>query len=199
MHANGEYIHFLNSGDWLFSPDSYQSIFANYSDCDIIYSDVALSLSEHQTYIKKLPEEITLSFFFDDIINHQNAIFNSALFNIRRYDESYKLAADYKSYIEYCLEGRRFAKSKFIISYFDAYGVGSTNDELNKAEREKIIDELLPSAIKQDCITLVNHRKNYKFIENRKSFHHIMSFAYSLCKFIDPLLQKLDKKKLIKR
>lgn len=198
-HANGDFLHFLNSGDWMYDNDSYQAIFDNDIKSDIIYSDVALVLKDNYKYIKKLPSNITLSFFFEDIINHQNALFSKELFCVRRYDESYKLAADHKSYIEYCLEGKTFSKVGTIISNFDAFGVGSTNDNLNHEERQKVIEELIPSLVIQDYQELIDFREKRRFVENRRLFKSIMNCVFSMCERLDPFMQKLDKKKLFKR
>lgn len=191
-HANGEYYQFLNSGDAFINSHVLEKVFSCPSEADLLYGDYKLG---NHAYVKSFPEEITISYLLDDCINHQASFYKKTLFSSYRYDESFKIVSDWAYYFTLLLSGKTFQHLPFVIVEFEPDGVGSYFTEEHLNERTKAIEKYVPRALHGD----LNLLKKYNFIKTRKSFKLMMSFAYSLCKFIDPLLQKLDKKKLIKR
>lgn len=192
-HIHGEYVHFLNSGDWLFSNNTYESIFINNTIYgDIIYSNVALVLKPDYYYTKKINSTITLSYFWRDNLNHQNVIVSSSLLSNRPYDEKYKICADYKSYIQYCLDGRSFQYIDSVIAFFDAYGFGSLSNQIRETEQRAIQLELLPSNMLYDYDELATFYDNQRFVNSRKSIRMITSFTNMIIRWLDKFLGNFD-------
>ena len=73
------------------------------------------------------------------------------------YDENYKIVSDWKFFLKSIILGNTTVKyiNKPIV-YFDSTGISSTNISLVKAEKQQILEELIPKRILSD----------YRFLKN---------------------------------
>lgn len=150
LKAKGEYLLFLNSGDWLVDDYILKNIFGYNINVDIFYGNVLLPYDENRIEIRKgcSKNELTLKDFVFDTICHQAAFIRRNLFTSNGlYDERYKMSSDILFFAKAIIIGR--ATYKYIdvsISYFDPYGIGNLGQE----EKRIAIETLFSKEIVND-------------------------------------------------
>ena len=92
--AQGEYCLFLNSGDWLITPETLVNVFneINGNSSDIFYSNRIDSSGK----IAQYPNNLTIRTLLARKINHQNSLIKRSLFFEHGfYNENLKIASDW--------------------------------------------------------------------------------------------------------
>jgi glycosyltransferase involved in cell wall biosynthesis len=147
--AEGEFVLFLNSGDYLYNAEVLSNML--YEDCeliDVLYGDLARTFPDGTNDIVKMPETITSTFLFNASLAHPTTFIRRTLFQkYGLYDESYKIAADHAFFIKIFLKGNVNQKHKaVVVSNFMMDGACSKpgNFILGLDEREKALIEQLP-------------------------------------------------------
>jgi glycosyltransferase involved in cell wall biosynthesis len=158
--AKGDYLQFLNSGDWFMDETILQKSFSFDHNEDILYGD-ANQVYENGTvelHCTGMEEEITLAYFYKHTLSHQAAFFRKELFISGLYDENFKIVSDWKFFIDrIILKNCSLKKIDLVIVNFDMSGVGSQSESnLHKYEREKVIAQLVPDRIAKDYYKLVH-------------------------------------------
>jgi len=132
--AQGDYCLFLNSGDYLVSPETLDNAFKEISNnpADIYYSDVMLSDGR----LKQFPDTWTANYLFQAHINHQNSFIKRSLFYEHGfYNENLKIASDWEFFLnELWRYKSTFFHIKTNISIYDRQGISSRNKEILRAE-----------------------------------------------------------------
>lgn len=154
LQAKGEYLHFLNSGDWLKDNNVYRDIFRENPYQDVVYGNL-IKVYPDGAYNKDKGiegKEITfLSMFFGNL-NHPASFIRRELFEKNGlYDENLKIVSDWKFFLQ--IFGINSASAQYIdrdISYFDMTGIGIVQKENLLIERKKVLEELIPSPILSD-------------------------------------------------
>jgi len=139
--ACGTYCLFLNSGDYLISPDTVKHIEnATTDNYDIYYAD-SLSINNNKYTMQEYENRPDYSYFINKCVNHQNTLIKRSLFeHTQNYNEDFKLLADwcFIMYVRYKLAAR-FKHLNFTIAFYDNTGISSTiapeilREEYNKA------------------------------------------------------------------
>ncbi|MEY4293059.1 MAG: hypothetical protein RIQ61_1457 [Bacteroidota bacterium] len=146
--ANGEYLQFLNSGDYLANKFVLDKVFKEKNNSDIIFGNMIKVFSNGTTIKDKGPEnnDITLKTFFTKTLNHSSAFINHNLFSqYGLYDEELKIVSDWKFFLISCgLNQANIIYKDIDIVYFDMNGISNINLELRKSEREKVLKNLMP-------------------------------------------------------
>lgn len=150
--ARGVYCNFMNSGDCFYSPDVLEKIFAPQPHADILFGKYA---SERFPGGMAYPSPVTMLTLYKTHPNHQACFLRRSLFEKGMYDESYRIASDWKFFIE-CLVFRQctYAHVDVIVAYYDQTGISSVNTDMYEAERERILRALLPERIYADYVYL---------------------------------------------
>jgi glycosyltransferase involved in cell wall biosynthesis len=142
--ATGEYLLFLNSGDHLYDLKVLEQNHNKINEQDIIYFNVVL-IGENDSTTLKYPEKINFSFFFEGTICHQVVMINKKLFNeVGMYDESLKIASDWKFFIIAFLKFNCTSKrvDKVLTNYtLDGFSSNRENNKLLQFERQKVLNE----------------------------------------------------------
>lgn len=138
--ANGEYLLFLNSGDYLNDSSILNKNHVYLKNKEIICFNIN-EIREDKITIKKSPEEMTFSQLFIDTIPHQSTFIQKRLFSkIGLYDENLKIVSDWKFFI--------IAFGKFNASYlyldedFSTYyfdGISSQKENYPQVLKERAI------------------------------------------------------------
>lgn len=155
LQAKGEYLLFLNSGDWLYNENAIIKISNILYDYDIVGGYV---LDENGT-IRKSPEEFTFKTLYHINIPHQAEFIKKKLFEeIGYYDERLKILADYKFNILALIKNAKVLLIKQSIAVTDMNGISNTLNsiEIINNERKKIFDELIPKGILIDYENWLN-------------------------------------------
>ena len=186
--AQGEYVQFLNSGDWLVDALVVEKMLKELDDCDILAGNKISIRPDGKMRVEKNAEHVSLLTFYRSTIHHTSAYIRRSLFDrYGLYDESLKIVANWKWYL--MVAGLHQAKVKITninVSYFDTTGISNTNRTLEKAERSKVLEELIPAPILSDYD---NHYFDIDQMERIKRY----SLLYRLFWFIERCLFKIDK------
>lgn len=125
--AKGDYCLFLNSGDWLLSPDSIKAAFNIIKDLD--YADVYYGDCLNSDFIIcKMPEQLSIDhLYMQTALSHQNTFINRSLFYDHGfYDENFPTVSDSIFFArEFWVYRSRFVHIKTIISVYSIGGISS--------------------------------------------------------------------------
>jgi glycosyltransferase involved in cell wall biosynthesis len=187
--ATGEYVHFLNSGDWLVHEDIVEDMLkALPIGCDIFVGNKVSVREDGKIRIEKNNPVVSCLTFYRSTIQHTSAYIRKSLFDeYGLYDETLKIVSDWKWYL--IVAGLNKAEVAFIdinVSYFDTTGISSTNLGLDKAERRKVLEELIPAPILADY-------DNYNFDIDQMERIKKYPVLYRLFWVIERCLFKLEK------
>ena len=150
-HATGEYLLFLNSGDYLAANDVIEK-FVGFDPVEgIVYGDLIIidldGISKESNY----PSELDISVFYYDALPHPAMFFKSFVFKkYGKYNESLKIVSDWEYYFRlFMTTDVIFRKIDLFLSVFIEDGISSLEEgkELQKEERIKVKEELIPSKI----------------------------------------------------
>ena len=135
QNANGKWVVFMNSGDIPSSEHIYEDILHSnsYKNYDILYGDCILSGKGKQK-LSKAKSLITIRKSLP--FCHQAVITRTDLLKNRKYDETFKIAADYEWYLNAYLGKRRFLYIEKPFCIYDVSGVSSV--EIYKTYKEFI-------------------------------------------------------------
>lgn len=156
--AKGQYCQFLNSGDYLLTPDVTERMLRDMPPCSILYGneikEVKGKLVVGKSYAGR---PITLLDLYRSTIFHASAYIKRSLFEqYGFYDESLKIVADWKFYLlTVGLHNEKVAYRDIDMVWFNTQGISSTNKVLDKEEREKVLSEMLPETIRADYQSFV--------------------------------------------
>lgn len=175
--AKGEYLLFLNSGDWLLKNNILEKISVYLWKTDIVFGYVARVINNIMTNLTGFltKDNITLSDLYYQTIPHQATFFRKELFTkFGLYDETLEIVADRKFYIRTIIYGN--VSIKFIpipISYFEEGGISSTSPKYLD-EKAKVLQELIPPRIYHDMIQAISKKEVCK----RPFFRFLYSCLY---------------------
>ena len=155
--ATGEYLNFMNSGDCYYDENVLQNIVDNRLESDMIVGrDYWYNPQTGKDFATILPLRIEMFTFYKGSLPHQSTFFKRSLFDKYQYDETLKVVADWKFYIQKIIdEGCSVSYYNDVICRKDAEdGVGYTYAKLANDEREAFITQYLPIGIRKHYETL---------------------------------------------
>ena len=187
--AQGTYCLFLNSGDWLVSPETLDNFFKETvtNTADIFYSDAIFS----DNSVKYFENIITIHYLLFHHINHQNSIIKRSLFLEHSfYNENLLLCSDYEFFLsEFWKYKSKFYKVKTNICIYDINGISSLNKELRSNE-----DTIVYKNIFNELSSIIIE---YKYI-HKTVYYDILKNNYD-SKFLSFLIKVYRKIIKIKR
>lgn len=132
--ASGEYIYFLNSGDWLYSNDVVEKICSfilQNNAVDVIYGHIAL-VERGVVNILAGNDEYLIQ---DMSIHHPATFVRTELMKKHKFNTKYRIVADYDFFISRKLGNATFKQIDSVIAYFSMGGV-STLDVRGKLREQ---------------------------------------------------------------
>jgi glycosyltransferase involved in cell wall biosynthesis len=154
IHAKGEYLLFLNSGDYFFANGVLESGNSCFNTFDIIYFNLNFK-DNLKLFVVSYPEQLEFSHFIKDTLPHPASLIRKSLFEtVGLYDENLKIVSDWKFFILcVCKYNSTYFKINEILTTFCMDGMSSdpNNLDLILAERE--------SVLKSDFGTFMNDYK----------------------------------------
>ena len=169
--AKGDYLQFLNSGDWLYEPLTLESVFSKNHNAKIIYGkmlrkDGALN---NQNMMK---ETLHWSDFIYGGLPHQSTFIKRELFDkIGLYDEKLKAVSDWKFFVTAIVYYKiPYVYIPQIISIYEGDGV---SDIIGQKERAKETTNLFPAMILDDLYKIQTYDYLYseKFSKKINNIH----------------------------
>lgn len=157
--ATGEYLYFLNSGDVLANDNVLETIVNLLGEEDIIIGRVNKVANERIIDQTKLMTEGDMSLYqmYLHGINHQSAIIRCDTQIKYMYDDTLKIGADWKFFVQAIVLDS--ATTKFVdmtIANYDMSGVSSNIEKLRN-ERKAILESLIPERIARDYLAVAPH------------------------------------------
>lgn len=149
--ANGNYLLFLNSGDYLVNKDVLKSVFEHQQTADIIYGNMQIDWGNGKITSGKMPDKITFKQMYLDTLWHPVSFIKKTLFDkYGLYNETYKIVADYDFFFKVIIIHNASTYHVNVdIAMYNLTGLSSldSNKALEQAERKKVIESYLPQSI----------------------------------------------------
>lgn len=198
--GTGDYCQILNSGDVFASSGVTEQMISEVQRItekegllpDIVYGNMTKVDSKGKLIGKSGKIEYSLRQFYSSTLNHDCAYIRRDLFEkYGYYDEDLKIVSDWKWYLQTIGLGRVVPRYVDIdVTIFDASGISERNLKLRKAERRKVLEEVLPPAVLWDY----DHHSFDAEQMNRLRKRHLYWLVY----FIERCLFKLEKWHILK-
>lgn len=161
-HAKGEWLQFLNSGDWLYEPQTLEYVFSNIHNAKIIYGKMLRKdgTLNNQDMMK---ETLHWSDFIYGGLPHQSTFIKRELFDkIGLYDEKLKAVSDWKFFVTAIVYNKiPYIYIPKIISIYEGDGI---SDIIGQEERAKEKINLFPAMILDDLYKIQTY--DYLYSEN---------------------------------
>ncbi len=192
-HAAGDYIQFLNSGDWLYDSTSLEKAFAQIDGkYDIYYGDMVQVNDGGKLNPITYPDELGFLFFPYNNICHQATFYKRSLFDNNPYDESFCIVSDWAMNLKLLFGGATFKHIDQFIVYYDNQGKSSAADQKHHIERTTAFNKYVPQQIKID---LAKYERNYYYSRHRKSTRWIMDRSIAFTQWLDRILSHKESKR----
>jgi glycosyltransferase involved in cell wall biosynthesis len=183
QQATGEYLFFLNSGDYLIKPDILDSLIKFLDGTDIVYGNLLIQESDKQ-WEKKYPADPTFDYFIKHTIPHSGGAFiKRELFDkIGLYDETLKISSDWKFYVEaICTHNASLKYVGKAISIFSYDGISSATGSWDVITQErKFILQNDYSRFYSDYIAYHKLKRSYKALSNSRFLKIYLKLKNSL-------------------
>ena len=191
--ASGEYVQFLNSGDCLTEKDVTKRMLEVLKEKgypSILYGNMLKDMPDGTLLRDRCfaGQEITFLGFFTGTLNHSPAYIRRDLFKeYGLYDENLRIVSDWKWYLQAIVLGEeKPIYTDIDVTLFDMHGISETNKELDKAERKKVLDELINHSFLADY-----ERWSFPIQQMKRLERH--PWASKLVWFIERSLFKIEK------
>jgi len=138
--SKGEYLIFLNAGDYFYSESSLNLFASACEGQEIIYGDLEF-ITPEQTYIYKYPHSLTYSFFLNESLPHPASFIKRIVFEkIGIYDVNLQIIADWAFFVKaLCMHNLSYKHLPHVISSFNHGGISSIygSDEIIRTEKNE--------------------------------------------------------------
>ena len=133
----GDYVWFMNAGDEIYSKNTVEEIFRDFSNEDVFYGKTQLIKQDGNVLkVTTTPQSLNWkSFQFGMVVSHQSIIFKSSL--ISKYDLSYKIVSDQDWIINNLKKSQNIKNTNQVLSKYLLDGFSGRN--FHKAWREKFV------------------------------------------------------------
>ena len=197
--TSGDYLQFLNSGDSLVSDDITMRMTEALKRKEyppILYGNMLKDMSDGKILRDKGFAGKSISFlgFYTGSLNHPSSYSKKSLFEkYGGYDESLKIVSDWKWFLQaIILGGEKPVYVDMDVTLFDMNGISEKNKALEKAERRRVLSELIPSTILADY-------DRWALSINRMRRLERHPWANKIVNFLERGLFKMEKRRNRKR
>ena len=197
--AKGDYLQFLNSGDWLCDKTVLERCFYHRLDADIAYGNLYFCYGDREDEYC-YPEQLSFRFLYKYSLGHPASFIKRGLIQKTMYDEELSIVSDWKFYLIQALKNKRFEYIDMPIACFNVDGISSANSELLNQERMRVICQEVPTLLVQDyklmddMDALLNQNRVKKVLEYSQK-NALYRKMITGCLLIIGILDKLSWKK----
>lgn len=193
--ATGDYIQILNSADCLADSGAIERMLVNLEKKgypSMLYGNMVKCFPDGRKMVDKCfaGQEITMLGMYYGSLNHDPTYICRDLFDkYGYYDESLRIVSDWKWFLQAIVIGGE--KPQYVdetVTLFDMTGISETNKELDKSEREQVLEQLFPKAILKDY-------DQYAFPIGQIKRLQRHPWAYKMVWFLERCLFKIEKAK----
>lgn len=187
--SSGEYLLFLNSGDFLIAADVLEKVFENECSADILCARCNVSDNGKVIWTSNPPEEVTFGTLYIVGLAHQSTFIRKSLFEqYGYYDESFRYNADIEFWYRAIVDnGASTQKIDVITTDYNLDGVSEKkkNDPVFIGEHKRI----LAKPIYQNILPDYKHYKSiipitqeYQWINKYTFLRRILRYIHKLVK-----------------
>lgn len=198
IKATGEYILFLNSGDYLVNNDVLENISGELANnIDFISGNLEYYLFDNSLFTRVHPNKLTFTYLVSKTISHPSTFIKSDLFQkFGLYNEELKIVSDWEFFFK-CLglNGATFKSINTTITHFDMNGISSSNGDRVNAEKELVYKKYLPYVFNNEDDIFIfekfKHRDNrIKMIQKLERKPFLRKLATLQLKIISYFIQR---------
>ena len=140
--ASGDYLNFMNAGDYFAAPDVLERVVKKLDGKDF-YIGHQKNLKPH-AHLIKAPRRISACSLVVQPLPHQATFIRSALLKARGYNEQFKVIADWEQMVvEFLVNNRTYERLDFVVACFDTTGLSARagHDGRYEEERQRMLRE----------------------------------------------------------
>jgi len=148
--SHGDYLIFMNSGDVFFCCDVLTDIAKEINGEDIIIGNVLTA--DTKTPMSPPPSgDLTMYHLYSGAIPHQGTFVKLSIQQKHLFDESMKIAADWKFFLQCIIfDNCKVKYTNTDVALYDMSGVSSLNPQAMREEKEKVLAVFLPQRVIDD-------------------------------------------------
>lgn len=176
--ANGDYLLFLNSGDYLKAPSTIENILPKLVDEDIIYGKLELESAEGNEVVE-FTENLTFRTFISlaTSLGHPSTFIKRSLFKKHGlYNTTYKIISDWAFFLQVIIkENASTKKIADTVSVFDLEGMSSlpSNRDKTISERNHFLNTNFPRfmsdyeqmTVTENTLNRIRSAKGFKWLK----------------------------------
>jgi glycosyltransferase involved in cell wall biosynthesis len=190
--SKGEYLLFLNAGDYLVNSTVLSDVFSSPKMADILYGRCNISKGNKIVYTTNPPDHLTFATIYNEGLAHQATFIKHQLFEMfGLYDESYRYNADIEFwYRTIVLEQVSTQKLDFVISDYNLDGISSTDNQttLYKEEMDRIYSHPTLKFYLPDYNLWKYERQSmemYYWVKQKKLLQALLKLIYYMALFFN--------------
>lgn len=191
LHAHGDFLQFLNSGDCLADTNVLEDVSAYLVGNSIYYGDYFQYWpTKKRLTLQEVEDDMSFSFLLRHSLCHQSTFTPRQLLEENPFNEEYKIVSDYEFLIKMALNLQDFVHINRVVCVYDMNGKSAIQSDVMIAERRDVNMKLVPKCIYYDCAwgrtgVLIEIRKHYSFFSK-----FITMSTLFMEKIIDPLMSR---------
>lgn len=199
LKAKGEYLQFLNSGDWLYDNSVLEAVFGYSYSSDIITGDMLKVypngnsvLDKGQVFSRKNEfKDLTLYDMYYGTINHSCSFIKNDLFkHYGFYDENYRIISDWLFFLKLIVfHGVKAEYVDCIVTKFDMSGISNSSLDILVAERKKALEDNIPPQILDDYKFFNELETKYNKIQKEYNFIFHYTLTYRVAKLLNRIIR----------
>lgn len=189
--ARGEYLLFLNSGDFLFEPNVLSVVFGEDHNAGILYGKSAQTLNSQLVHTTNPPVELTFGTLLTEGLSHQATFIKKQLFvTFGLYREDFRYNSDIDFWFKAIIAGNTTTeKLDQTICYYDLGGISSTesNSLQYKNELNTIFSQLNFNRFIPDYDNFARYRASnelFDWIKRKKALYKFNYTLYRIAKYL---------------
>lgn len=139
IRANGTYLLFLNSGDFLIDNHVLNNVFCEEHDTDIVSCRCRVTTNGEEIFLTSPPKEYTFGFFYNNSMAHQATFIKKSLFDqFGLYREDLKFMGDWEFWLRTIILGDATTRNlDIVLSDYNLDGISSVESNQNLILEEK--------------------------------------------------------------
>lgn len=181
--AGGEYLIFMNAGDYFYDKDVIKLYycFTEGNVADVYYGTCRTCMNDKSINVLNYPSVLTKEYFLVENICTQGVFISKKLFeNFGMYNENYKIVSDYEKWLQFLLAGVVFQRLPIIVANYDLNGVSGNEKtrQLSLSERSKVIDKFY--TMEEIMVAEKLHKKKYNLLSKIFSITNSITHTYKI-------------------
>lgn len=169
--SSGDYLFFLNAGDYIQNNQTIERIVSQKLNKDIVYGDIVFELNSGKKYRKNSPDKIRNLNMFVESVPHPAIFFNKEIFEkYGYYDTKYQISADY-DFILKAIFGLKLSYKhiRVPIAVFNLRGISSTFEKSTVYANER--SEIQKKYLNKNKLKLYKLLKPFIILIRKKLYY----------------------------